>query len=149
MSAASLTQGQTSGQDDTISGYFLVPQMMMMVTAMVVMVTKARHVDTGRRWFHLWTLPGPKILAENISCFSTREKRDTGQIGHGTQRWLYSHSLPRPSQTKCSIIRTDIRGAAPHHKGTVVGHKMFGWDTGPLNWDTGTPGVGGTPRGDG
>ena len=66
MSAASLTQGQTSGQDDTISGYFLVPQMMMMVTAMVV-VTKARHVDTGRRWFHLWTLPGPKILAENIS----------------------------------------------------------------------------------
>ena len=26
---------------------------------------------------------------------------------------------------------------------------MFGWDTGPLNWDTGTPGVGGTPRGDG
>ena len=66
MSAASLTQGQTSGQDDTISGYILVLQMMMMVTAMVV-VTKARHVDTGRRWFHLWTLPGPKILAENIS----------------------------------------------------------------------------------
>ena len=90
----------------------------------------------------------PKIPAD---CFSTREKRDTGQIGHGTQRWLYSHSLPRPSRSKCSIIRTDIRGAAPHHKGTPKIAASGGPqnDTGPLNWDTGTPGVGGTPRGDG
>ena len=92
----------------------------------------------------------PKIPGDN---FSIREKRDTGQIGHATQKTaLFTYTSWSQlagwlaSWTKWSIIGTEIGLGLPPHTGTqkcrtVVGHKMFGGDTGTQDWDRGTPGV--------